>query len=470
MLTHTDQDGHTTTNVYDPANGNLLTSTDAMSNTTLYVWAGAGDVGVNYGLGDLKSVTGTSRGNMTKYLSYDVYGDPTQIFVPTQGASGITTNQTFDAGGRLLVTIDTYWHHEEFGYDGLDRRIRETQFDDQNPANNKFQLPGDGAGAPWAQETLYQYLPGGQLEQVTNGLGQVTIYTYDSGNRLIMTDERSDGTHPDVITAYTYDQDGNVVTMTDPGGGIETVYVTDALNRITQTTILAMTQAPSDGINADHVILKTTYDLLGNVTSQTDQHNNTTFFSYDGLYRLVVTQLPVAGLNGPAVARIAYDSVGNKVLQTDNNGKPTTYSYDADNRLLVTTDALGNKVLYQYDANGNVIKETHTSPESPGGADVVTYVVAYPENKIDGLNRPTEMDQTVFLGDPMAGTTAQVTYVTTTIYDDPHNRIVTINPRGNDPTDHVSGTYGGNSSRRARPRLSADARRGRSKSHHDLRL
>ena len=91
-----------------------------------------------------------------------------------------------------------------------------------------------------------------------------------------------------------------------------------------------------------------------------------------------------------------------------------------------------NEVRYGYDKNGNVIAETYISN------GVTTYILLHPETKIDALNRSTETDELVYLGDPTAGA-PQVTYTTTTTYDDAHNRIITVDPRGNDPNDHVSG-------------------------------
>ncbi len=516
MTSETDADGHTTFDIYDslyesmnpltnlpklaggasvPAftgqnTGNLLATIDAMGDTTTYQYATVGAYNGAYGPGDLMSVT-DPRGNKTQYLQYDAYGDAMVI----EDAAGNYTTQTFDVRSRM-ISQTVYGGQSSahsttvYVYDGLDRVIRETEFDDLDPSDNQFSLSHDAGlpqvtmtagqvaqatsstlpqpytGEEWAEETINQYLPDGELAQTVNGLGMVTSFQYDNAGRRILETETNFGVAPNspvavatqYVTLFAYDANNNVVRETDPRG-ITTVYKYDDLYNLIETDVEPLPSVDLPVGNNQLEVTKATFDLLGNMLSQTDIHGDTTTYQYDGLYRLVLTTLPVPGESGePAETRSAYDPVGNAVLQTDANGNATLYSYDKANRLLVETDPMGNEIEYAYDPDGNTILETDLSPvnETPNGAaagsaDQVTYIIGY---SYDALNRPTGMVQYVVLGDPtvLGAPVAQsqlptqtvtgpnqAIYVTTYSYNDELDTVLTTDPRGNDPQDDVKG-------------------------------
>lgn len=473
MTSKTDADGETTFYVYDSpvpvpglpagvavtfsakATGNLMATVDALQNVTSYTYAGPGQMadgnyGQDYGLGDLMSTT-DPRGNTTQFTNYDAYGNLVR-FVDATGNH--VTTQAFDARSQMLSSKDTFGHHTEYAYDGLGRKVRETWIDDLYPVNNRFNgapLPGLSPGVSWAEQNVFSFYPSGLVKQSFNGLGQEMEYFYDAGNRLREKVARNvvqaDGTQVDIRNQYFYDQDNNLVRQVDyrDAGkpGIVTRNTYDALNRLRKTELLTGPSSAPVGLGATHVVMTADYDLAGNKTASTDHRGNVTTYRYDGLYRLVATQLPVAdGTGQPAVVALGYDLAGNKVRQTDANGKVTTFAYDAADRLITVLDPVGNQLTYKYDKNGNIIQETHTT----NGVD--TYIVAYPEDQFDALNRPGQMDQYVVLGDPTvlgpaslaAGGPGHVKYVTTYTYDvGGRNTMVTISPRGHDSGDHVSG-------------------------------
>ena len=437
ITSETDADGHTSFNIYDSiyeslnplANlpggaavpftgyntGNLLANIDAVGDTTAYKYAPPAIVGAyngTYGPGDLMSVT-DPRGNRTQYLQYDAYGNPT---VMVDALLNYTT-QTFDARSRMIAqTIfggqSSAHSTTVYVYDGLDRVIRQAQIDDLVTADNKFSLPQDSlaplpapyAGQNWALESITQYLPGGQVTETINGLGLVTSYQYDNSDRLSQQTVTNFGLAPNVpvpvptqyVTTYAYDQNDNLVRETDPRA-IITVYRYDDLFHLVETDVEPLPGIDDPvGINQKEVTTAA-FDVLGNELSSTDIHGNATNFQYDGLYRLLITQLPVPGPSGqPAEIKTAYDPVGNMVLHTDASGHATTLAYDEANRLSLQTDPMGNRIAYQYDPDGNLILETHSSPMA-GGSYQTTYIVAY---FFDALNRPTETDEYVVLGDP----------------------------------------------------------------------
>jgi len=254
---------------------------------------------------------------------------------------------------------NTFGVHEDYVYNALNQLVRKTQFNDLYSQDNKFSLPEDGnyplpgndAGKAWAEDTLYQYLPAGQVLQVTNGLGQVTSYAYDAANRLIQTTDlnvlQADGSTTYLVTTYKYDEDNNrteQADLRDPGEpAIVQQFTYDGLNHLVQTEIVSGPSTP-----LAEVTMQATYDLMGNLLCSMDLHGDTTYNTYDWLFQLVKLELPVRDASGnPAVIETTYDQVGNKVMQTDANGNPTYYKYDSVYRLTLQTDALGNKIAYQ---------------------------------------------------------------------------------------------------------------------------
>ncbi len=502
MTSETDAEGHTTYYVYDdtaysladstggpappmpplkggvtlPAatglTGNLLATIDAVGDVTQYQYftgSSQYNVGAGYGPGDLMQEI-DPKGYVTLYENYDAYGNAGKIFAQTTGMQGITTTQTFDSRSRMTSQEDTFKHHVDDVYDGLDRVVREVHLDDQNdqaygfslPEDGQYPLPGADAGKPWAEETITQYYPGGQVSETINGLDQQTLYVYDDANRLMTQTEpgviQADGSTTTVVTAYKYDEDDNKTDEYDLRDGPGTMpinvqntsdpihfqYKFDKLNRLIETDVIDNPSNP-----AVEPTMKAAYDLVGNKLWQIDLHQNRTIYAYDWLYRVVDVTLPLTGqsLMVPPVLHTTYDRAGNILVQTDANNNPTTSTYDAANRLLTEIDPVGNEIDYVYDFNGNVILETHksplveTSPRIPNAATHVTYIVAHPADKIDGMDRPTEMDETVYLGDPTDPNVKTVIYETTYQYLDPTNTVITTDPRGNahDPKDPVSG-------------------------------
>ena len=96
-----------------------------------------------------------------------------------------------------------------------------------------------------------------------------------------------------------------------------------------------------------------TYDLAGNLITQTDKAGNTIGFQYDALNRKVTSTGSLGN-----VTQFAYDNRNNIIAVTDANGSTTVFQYDRANRLVQETKPLGQKTVYQYDASGNLITRT----------------------------------------------------------------------------------------------------------------
>jgi RHS repeat-associated protein len=159
----------------------------------------------------------------------------------------------------------------------------------------------------------------GTLEQRT------TDYTYDANSYRVSMIRKGDANTPDAVTLYAYDNNGNVITVTDPEGGIT----------------------------------RYTYDVMGNALTRTDPRGKLWMRSLDNAGRLLSVTDP---LNHTTT--IAYDKSGLPVSLTDAANNTSTLGYDAAGRLLTVTDPYGASTRYSYDKVGNIITitdaENHT--------------------------------------------------------------------------------------------------------------
>lgn len=241
-------------------------------------------------------------------------------------------------------------------YDGLDRCIEaRTAF--FNPAT---QAPiGDGASV-----TTFAYAPNDQCTNVTDDLGRITRFGYDTaGRHLSTTDARGN------IQIAVRDAFGNCITATsielsDLGGSPQVfsrTNVFDAWNRLVSTTDnVGNNENWSFGgddtilrsVDARGAITRHEYDLLGRKTKTFQDMNDNDLVEAEDV---VVTQ--------------AWDDNSRLSSRTDDNTNTTFYAYDSQDRLTQTTYPDGTQasliwsprsnLLREQDANGNSITNTY---------------------------------------------------------------------------------------------------------------
>jgi RHS repeat-associated protein len=349
-----DAEGNATVYEIDPANGDRLSRTeDAKDDSppilTRYTYDRTGR---------LKTTT-DPRGNVTSN-TYDAYGN----LLTTVNSTGVTTINTYDARSRLVTTHDTLGHASEYSHDALDRLIRVLKVAGHQPSDTAMRTAD--------QVTAYTYFPGGQKQTVTNGIGQVTRYSYDALNRIAADADESvataDGDAHTLQASFTYDGAGRKVREQDKRGIVRR-FAYDDLNRPERVEV-------QDGGTWKTLSLAT-YDAAGNQLTQSDVHGmqHTTTFEYDRLYRRVRVALPLVPVRS---ATKTYDRVGHVLSDGDANGHTVLFAYDGLYRVKSRTDPLGNVASYRYDAAGNQLEEITTS----GLMTRSTY---------DGMNRPTSV-------------------------------------------------------------------------------
>ena len=193
--------------------------------------------------------------------------------------------------------------------------------------------------------TQYTYTPAGLVDTMTDPLGRITDNDYDAfGNLTLVT--FAVGTADEASIAFEYDAAGNMTAMSDElGHRTEMAY--DSLNRVTRV-IEADPDGPGPLISPTRDY---TYDEQGNLLSVTDALGNSVSYTYDNQHRVLTK---TDALNNAWT--YTYDAAGNLTSMTDRIGRVTQYRYDDRNRLIELVDPAGEKERYRYDVDDNRIR------------------------------------------------------------------------------------------------------------------
>lgn len=283
--------------------------------------------------GRIETITDPS-GNSINY-QYDFYGD----LVSVTDQAGNITRFTYNSSHGLVDIIDP-------------RGIR--------PARNEYDDSGrliahiDSEG----YRVEYTHNIDARYEIVKDRLGNITVMFYDeNGNVISQTDPMGN------TTGYTYDANNNKLSKTDTMGN--TVYYTyDSRNNMTCST-------DSSGNKTEY-----TYNNRDQVLTKTDPLGNTSTNVFDSAGNIISTEDPM----GKETSR-TYDSKGELISITNSNGNTTSYTYDSYGNIVSETDPEGNITTFTYDTNNNLVTKTQTLT-TDSGTEAITYTYVY-----DGMNR-----------------------------------------------------------------------------------
>jgi RHS repeat-associated protein len=370
--------------------GNLISSVDALDNTTSYTYdsqyhtyvtaitsALINTVTANYDStrGWITTVT-DAKGNTTSY-EYDILGRITKKINPD-----ITEKEVVYDDQTNTATVYNELDHKTIQYfDGVNRLIKvEWMSADVNLTEtytynylNKVKTKTDPDGRIYS----YEYDAVGRLTRLFNpdstflevqfNMNTLSLtdenlhrrqYHYDWANRLVWVKEYTDPVNY-YVTQYTYDSAGNLTSFTD-ANGITTSYEYDSLSGVTKTTYPDLTTETFS------------YDAAGNLLQRTNAHGTTTL-TYDSVYQLVSIHYP-----GEPATTYEYDANGNRISMTDPAGQ-SFYIYDTRDRLSSETKTVQQEsytVSYAYDAASRLISLVYPDQS------FVTY-------QYDALNRIT---------------------------------------------------------------------------------
>ncbi|MFI8509614.1 LamG-like jellyroll fold domain-containing protein [Streptomyces sp. NPDC085460] len=334
---------------------------------------------------------------------------PAGLVATKKSTGGATASYAYFAGGDLAKSTAPSGVVTTYTYDGIGRKLTETQLSDANPA---------GITTSYVHNTMSRITSEtgpGVKNEITGVTHTARISrTYDADGRLL-TESLEDTTGGDATRTTTYgydarglndsvkDADGNestfghdalgrVVSETDPAGNVVTHTYTKR-GQPAESVLKNWTGDPSGQVR-DLVLGSKAYDPAGRLASTTDAMGATTAFTYyhDGL-RATATARQVTQSDGTKkdilLESTVYDGAGNVVSQTASGGRTTvhtvdalgrttrsvfdpnglnqvsTFAYDDEDRLTESTqsiDGTGKKVTSttEYDAVGNPRKTTVT--------------------------------------------------------------------------------------------------------------
>ena len=141
-----------------------------------------------------------------------------------------------------------------------------------------------------------------------------------------------------------YDQDKNLVSITDPLGNKTEYEYTDG--KLTD-------RIEKNAENVTKTEFKNEYDGEGRIVKQTDGKGKSILYSYDTseFWRIKVAITDRNGYNSSKV----FDRFGELVSTTDPLGNTTYMTYDGNGNLASIKDPLGNTTIYTYDDSNNLL-------------------------------------------------------------------------------------------------------------------
>ncbi len=358
------------TNVWLPANKQINIATDDPTYTITY-----NDFNM------VKSVTDIN--GESKQFGYNYFEDRKEYYASVSDTSGQIKESWFDADGdtrRVDINGETQFRVEKEGR--ITRIIQNghttTRYEDEWGNRIKEVYP-DGSFITRQYERDLN-----RLIRETDENGIVTAYTYDSqGNRASKTEavgtteERTTqyvynnghlietrilGTS-DIVTTMTYDPDGNQTSITTDAEGeaVTTRFIHDIMGNVLTKTV--------ENPDGDDLVWTYTYDAMGNLLTAEDPEHKVTRYEYDFGGRKTKQIAPDL-----TETLFEYDMLGNMIKQTvvmdpadASKDIITTFEYGFDNKLVKMIDSEGAITEYAYDSRGRRVKTI-----DPAGNEIVT--------------------------------------------------------------------------------------------------
>ena len=370
-----DADGASTEMGYGEE-GRIVSMTSSLYSTYRYEYDTQGNV-----VSVIDALGGRAR------MSYDQHGLMTSM---TDEKANTTTYQR-DARGNLTAITYADRSKESFtsaagrvsGY--TNRRGQKVSFEYDKYGNTLYEVYGDGG------VTAYTYDEQGNVLTVKDLYGTATL-TYSEKGEVVGV------TYPDGRSlSYTY-ENGRKTKMTDDKG-ISTGYKYDAAGRLTALTD-----------NNDAPIVTYTYNKLSQVVSEANANGTRTEYTYckNGFQKSIVNYKAAGTVNSEC--RYEYDSFGNMTAMKTLEGT-WRYEYDLLGQLTREAAPNGDVTEIRYDAAGNL------STVSKNGENT-----NYTVNK---MNQYTQAGNTAFSYDVDGNMTAKLDENGLTNYSyDMFNRIL----------------------------------------------
>jgi RHS repeat-associated protein len=336
--------------------GNMNLIKDGQNNTINYTFDSEGN--------KLTEQIKDSGGNLQKSLSYkyDALNRLAKVINPdstyTQSTydglgnrktakdpKGNTTTYGYDALMRLSTVFSAGTATTSFGYATNDNLSTVT---DANGNATTYIIDDHGnvyqAISPDTGTTTYQYNPARNMVSKTDAKGVTIGYQYDAANRLTKIDFPTD---TDIIYAYDtcVNGKGRLCSMTDASG--TTSYEYTAKGQIKKET---------KTISSVQYVTQYTYDQNGNLMTMAYPSGRVITYNYSNDHAVSVLNNAVT-----LATNVNYKPFGGLSSITYGNGIGGTIAYDDQYRITsIAAGSIMNLSYDQYDANANIQHITNT--------------------------------------------------------------------------------------------------------------
>lgn len=329
--------------------------------------------------------TNTNNSNQTIDVTYNNLGQMVKVSYPYD-SSGILagyfstqdTNYSYDSLGRnISVSQGDLTNYTDYIVNG---KITRDNTPNQNRKEYKYNSLGklssvkEYTNASNANETKYEWNLLGNLIKLTDNLGNIRNFNYDSEGRLLKQEDlhaAADNTFG--VYSYTYDVNGNLVSKKDPSGNVAT-FEYDILNRPKKESFGVVSNYVYDTcqngvgslceVSNYNYTQKLRYNKAGQIFTETKNIDDKTFvqmYEYNDLGQNTKIFLPdssyilytydVNGKQKSASLTRMIDSVASTTQIV------TGASYNIDGTIKSFTSGNEVKTCYEYSANngGNVL-------------------------------------------------------------------------------------------------------------------
>jgi RHS repeat-associated protein len=377
-----------------------------------------------------------TSGKPTVWYQYDSYGrvsGMTEARGSNSGDPSYTTTFQYNSRGqltRLTHPDGTYiqysynpngtlaWTADERHPGALtDANQRTSYVYDDYKRLIAVTTPLRASGDNTPRTTTYNYDPTGNgtgytrtaaaPTRITSPGGKVVNTAYDENLRATSVVAVGDANVPSATTSYTYDANGNVLTVKDPNGqatGAVTTYTYTSMNQVKNITDPISADRNSNGHTMDY-----SYDTNGNVTQETRADGKSCTYTYwsNGKLRRRVgysgdtttyplytlwgdpTQFNYQKVDGTLITYTYYYDLLRRLTQVtyaaDVSGatRSESFHYDIANHLDQYTNPAGQIKTLTYDNRGRL---TDTSWNSNGPSVHFAYDAARPTSITNTLN------------------------------------------------------------------------------------